>query len=353
MTNGGCNDFVIDGRRIGPNEPIYCIAELSCNHNGSLDLALELVREAAKSGADAVKLQTYRADTITIDCDRPEFIINGTIWEGEKLYDLYERAYTPWEWTPILMEEANRLGMTLFTSPFDVTAVDFLEKCGVPAYKVASFEIVDHILLKRIAETGKPVIVSTGMASLAEIEAAVRVLRENGAGGIALLKCTSAYPAKPEDANLANIVNLRDTFGVVTGLSDHTLGPEVPIVATSLGACIIEKHFTMSRESGSPDDPFSLLPHEFKQMVESVEVARKCIGGVTYGGVASESSTKRLRRSLFVVEDVKAGEKFSSTNLKSIRPGGGLHTQHYEGLLGKVSRCDITKGTPMAWNLVE
>jgi len=344
--------FNIGTRQIGPQLPTYIIAELSCNHNQDLQKAIDLVRLAAESGADAVKLQTYRPDTITIDCDRPEFQIKGTIWDGMNLFKLYERTYTPWEWTPILMAEAKKYDMDLFSSPFDPTAVDHLETQGVDAYKVASFEIVDHVLLKRIAQTGKPVIVSTGMASLAEIEAAVNCLRTHGSGPIALLKCTSAYPAKPEVAILANIPNLRDTFNVVVGLSDHTLGPEVPIVAVTLGANIIEKHFTLSRDSGSEDDEFSLTPEEFKSMVNSVRITEKSIGQVTYGGVASESSTRALRRSLFVVEPIKSGEPFTPKNIRSIRPGGGLHTMHYEEIIGKHARHDIERGTPLKWDLI-
>lgn len=344
--------FNIGDRQIGRGFSTYIIAELSCNHNQRLDLALELVKLAAESGADAVKLQTYRPDTITLDSDRDEFKIKGTIWDGMNLFKLYERTYTPWEWTPILMAEAKKYGMDLFSSPFDTTAVDFLETCNVDAYKVASFEIVDHILLKRIAQTKKPVIVSTGMASLSEIEAAVNCLKSNGSGPIALLKCTSAYPAKPEDANLANIPNLRDTFNVVPGLSDHTIGPEVPIVAVTLGANIIEKHFTISRDSGSEDDEFSLTPQEFKDMVNSVRITEKSIGQITYGGVVSESSTRALRRSLFVTQNLKQGDIFTPQNVRSIRPGGGLHTQHYEDILGKQARIDIDRGTPLKWDLI-
>tara|TARA_R100001163_G_scaffold64213_2_gene57947 strand:+ start:19849 stop:20898 length:1050 start_codon:yes stop_codon:yes gene_type:complete len=346
-------NFSINGRLIGPGYPTYIIAELSCNHHQNLDMALKLVDEAHKAGADAVKLQTYTPDTITIDCDNDYFKIKGTIWEGETLYNLYGKAYTPWEWTPILKKRANKLGMDLFSSPFDGTAVDFLESHNVPAYKVASFEIVDHILLKKIAQTGKPVIMSSGMASLEDMESAVNCLRQNGTKQLALLKCTSAYPAKPEDANLANIQNLAQTFGVVSGLSDHTLGPVVPITAVALGACIIEKHFTLKRDSGSPDDEFSLTPEEFKDMVDSVRIAEKTVGKVTYGGVKSEGSTKLLRRSLFVVEDVKAGEIFTVKNVRSIRPGDGLHTKYMSDVLGKKARKDIARGTPMSFNLID
>jgi len=348
------NTFEINQRKIGLNYPVYTIAELSCNHNQDYDIAVKLVHQAASAGADAVKLQLYRPDTITIDCDNDYFKIKGTIWEGEKLYDLYQSAYTPWEWFPKLMKIANDLGMDLFASPFDETSVDFMEKHNTPAYKVASFEIVDHVLLKKIAKTGKPVIVSTGMSSLAEIEEAVNCLREFGTTQIALLKCTSAYPAKPEDANLMNIKNLSQTFGnIVTGLSDHTLGLEVPITSVALGASIIEKHFTLSRESGSADDKFSLLPEEFKQMIESVKITRSAIGKVHYGGVSSENDTRKLRRSLFIINDVKMGDKITTDNVRSIRPGDGLHTRYYDQVLGKKFRNDFSKGTPLSWSLIE
>jgi len=331
----------------------FIIAELSANHNQNLDVAIELIQKAHWAGADAIKIQTYRPDTITIDSDKDYFMLKDTIWKGQTLYNLYEKAYTPWEWTQNLKEEANKLGMIFFSSPFDVTAVDFLENVGVPVYKVASFEITDHILLKKIAHTGKPVIVSTGMASLGDIASAIKVLKENGCQDIALLKCTSSYPAKPEQANLITIPNLAETFGVFSGLSDHTLGIEVPVVSVALGAKIIEKHFTLSRDNGSPDDSFSLEPHEFKQMVESVRIAEKTLGTVTYGGVDSETSSKKLRRSLFFVKDVQKGEILTKDNVKSIRPGHGLHTKYYDSVLGYQARFNIERGTPVDWKLID
>lgn len=346
--------FHIGDRKIGSDYPVYFIAELSCNHNQNFEVAQELVRAAASSGADAVKLQTYSADTMTIDSDKEDFMIKGTIWDGYNLYKLYEKAYTPWEWVKPLRELANSLGMELFSSPFDETAVDHLEKCDVPAYKIASFELNDHILLKKVAQTGKPVICSTGMAELRDIESAVRVLRKNGCTELALLKCTSAYPADPRDANLRTIPNLANTFDCqAVGLSDHTLGIEVPIVSVALGARIIEKHFTFSRKCGSFDDEFSLEPNEFKQMVESVRLSEKIMGRVHYGGVKNENSTRQLRRSLYVVEDIKQGEELTRQNCKSIRPGHGLHTEHYETILGMKARSDIERGTPLSWNLIE
>ncbi len=343
----------ISGHLVGPGYPVYVIAELSCNHNQSLAVAIELIRAAARAGANAVKLQTYTADTLTIDCDNEFFTIKGTMWDGLKLYDLYKKASTPWDWTEKLMKEANALGMSLFSSPFDESAVDYLEKCCVPCYKVASFEIVDHILLKKIAQTGKPVIMSSGMASLAEIEEAVNVLRENGTHQLAILKCTSAYPAKSEDAHLANIPHLAKTFNVVAGLSDHTLGVEVPIVSVALGGSIIEKHFTLDRNSGSPDDPFSLTEAEFALMVKAVRSAEQVVGTLSYGSVKAEQDSRKLRRSIFVVADVKAGEKFTVQNVRSIRPGDGLHTKYMDQVLTECARCDIKRGTPLSWNLIQ
>lgn len=355
MSNTNINHFAINNRSIGISEPTYFIAELSCNHLQKYDLALELLYAAHKAGADAVKLQIYRPDTITIDCDRPEFQIEGTIWHGQNLFQLYQKTFTPWEWTKPLMIEAKKLGMDLFASPFDLSAVDFLEQCDVAVYKIASFEIIDHPLLKKIAQTKKPVIMSTGMASLSDISEAVDVLRANGTTQLAILKCTSAYPADPKDANLLNIPNLAQTFGCVVGLSDHTLGIEVPIVSTVLGARIIEKHFTLSRESGSADDQFSLLPDEFAQMIKSVRIAEKALGKITYGGVKSESETKRLRRSLFVVEDIAKGEPITKKNVRSIRPGHGLHPKNWENITNgeMIARSNLSKGTPVDWILFD
>jgi pseudaminic acid synthase len=347
--------FRIGNHTIGNDNPTFIIAELSCNHNGDINCALELIREAAKAGANAIKIQTYTADTMTLNCDSSDFKLHGTIWKDQSLYKLYEQAYTPWEWTKILQQEAIVLGMQFFSSPFDPTAVDFLEtlQIPIPVYKVASFEIVDYPLLKRIAQTKKPVIVSTGMASLAEIAQAIKILQDNGSGPIALLKCTSAYPADPKDANLLTIPNMRDTFNCFVGLSDHTLGIEVPIVSVALGATIIEKHFTLSRESGSPDDSFSLTPGEFKAMVDSVRLTEKILGKITYGGVKSEEETRQLRRSLYVVKDIKAGEIFTTKNIRSIRPAFGLPSINYDAVIGKIARKDIDRGTALQWNLID
>jgi pseudaminic acid synthase len=348
------NTFQINQKIINQNNPTYIIAELSCNHNQDIQLAYQLIDAAAQSGADAVKLQTYTADTMTINCDNPIFkeCLNGTLWEGKTLYELYSKAYTPWEWHKDLKEYANSKGLDLFSSPFDVTAVDFLESLDMPAYKIASFEITDHVLIKKVAQTGKPIIISSGMASLNELNDAITLLRENGATQIAMLKCTSAYPAKPEDANLNTIKHMMDTFNVVGGLSDHTLGIEVPIASVVLGGRIIEKHFKLNDDSGSEDDAFSLTPSEFKQLVDSVRKVEKTLGIIKYSGVNSESKSKTFRRSLFVIKDIKEGELFTSENVKSIRPANGLHTKYYEEILGKKASQDIEFGTPLGWNLI-
>ena len=355
MNQNDKNIFSINNRKIGHEYPTYIIAELSCNHNQDINLAYKLIDAAKDCGTDAIKLQTYTPDTITIDCDKPIFkdCLKGTLWEGNSLYQLYSKAYTPWEWHKELKEYANSKGLDLFSSPFDVSAVDFLETLDFPAYKIASFEITDHILIKRIAQTGKPVIISSGMASLSELNDAVSLLREHGTTQIAMLKCTSAYPAKPEDANLNTIKHMMETFNVVGGLSDHTLGIEVPIASVVLGARIIEKHFKLTENSGSEDDAFSLTPYEFKQMVDSVRIVEKTLGNIHYDGVNSESKSKKFRRSLFIVKDVKKGELLTEENIKSIRPSNGLHTRYYNEILGKTARFDLEKGTPLAWDIFE
>jgi len=343
----------INNTDIGEKHPTYIIAELSGNHNQDKTNALKLIEEAYKCGANAVKLQTYTADTITINCSKEYFQVQEGLWKGQTLYELYSKAYTPWEWTKELKDYANSLGMDLFSSPFDTTAVDFLESIDVPAYKIASPEITDHILIKKIAQTGKPVIISSGMASKGELEEAVNLLRENGTTQICMLKCTSAYPAEPEDANLMTIPNMIDSFDVIGGLSDHTLGIEVPIASICLGARVIEKHFTLSRYNKGVDEAFSLTPTEFKQMVDSIRIVEKTLGKITYGGVNKEKYSKNYRRSLFVVKDIKKGESFTSDNVKSIRPSHGLHTKYYEEIIGKTARRDIEFGTPLCWNLID
>jgi pseudaminic acid synthase len=344
--------FTIGDRQIGPGRPVYIVAEMSANHGQDFAQAVRILHAATESGADAVKLQTYTPDTLTIDCAGDAFRIGGTLWEGRTLYDLYAEAYTPWDWQPKLKEIAGQLGVDLFSTPFDTSAVDFLEAMGVPAYKVASFEIVDLPLIRRIARTGKPMILSTGMATLAEIDEAVRAARGAGATHIALLKCTSAYPASPEEMNLRTIPHLAEAFGVPVGLSDHTLGIAVPVAAVALGACIVEKHFTLSRRLQGPDSPFSLEPDEFRAMVVAMREAEQALGGVSYEATEKETESRAFRRSLFVVQDMRAGEPFTEQNLRSIRPGFGLHTRYLSEVLGRHARCDIERGTPLAWDLI-
>lgn len=342
----------INARRIGPGYPTYIIAEMSANHNQQFDQAVRIIEAAKEAGADAVKLQTYTPDTITIDCSNEYFRVKGTLWEGRTLYDLYGEAYTPWDWQPKLKEIANDLGLDLFSSPFDDTAVDFLETMVVPAYKVASFENIDIPLLRKIATTGKPVIMSTGMATLAEIDEAVQTLRVAGTEQLALLKCTSAYPSPPEEMNLRTIPHLAEAFDVPVGLSDHTLGTAVPVAAVTLGACIVEKHFALLRAVPGPDSAFSLEPQEFKAMVEAIRTAERATGSVHYGIGRKETESRAFRRSLFVVKDMRAGEEFTVETVRSIRPADGLHTRFLDQVLGRHASRDIERGTPLAWNLV-
>lgn len=343
----------INGRRIGPSQPVYIIAEISANHNQSWEQAVELIHAAKASGADAVKLQTYTADTLTIRSEKEYFRISGkTLWDGRTLYDLYQEAYTPWEWQPKLKEIAEELGLDFFSTAFDPSAVDFLEQLSVPVHKIASFEIVDIPLIEKMARTGKPLIISTGMATLGEIEEAVQAARNAGATQIALLKCTSAYPAPPEEMHLRTIPHLAEAFGVPVGLSDHTLGISVPVASVTLGACIIEKHFTLSRNIVGPDSSFSLEPLEFKAMVEAIRAVEKALGQVHYGVSDQESKSRVFRRSLFVVKDIQAGETFTSEHIRSIRPGYGLPPKFMHSIIGKKAAKDIKSGTPLSWELV-
>ena len=344
-------NFTIECRPIGTPNPAYIVAELSANHRHSLDRAIELVHAAKEAGADAVKLQTYTPETMTIESDRPEFRVRGgTLWDGQTLFDLYREAHTPWEWHAPLMTEARSLGMACFSTPFDATAVDFLESLAVPAYKIASFEIVDLELLDRVAATRKPVLLSTGMATRQEIAEALGALRREHDPPIALLKCTSAYPAPEEDANLRTIADMAASFHVVAGLSDHTLGLAVPVAAVSLGASIIEKHLTLSREAGGPDAAFSLEPAEFREMVDAVRTAESALGRVVYGPTASDAKSLAFRRSLFVVKDMRAGERFSRDNVRAIRPGHGLPPRHLKGVLGMEAAIELSRGTPLDWS---
>jgi len=344
MSNVG---MTIAGHRIGPDHPVYVVAELSANHSQDYGRAEELVHVAAEAGADAVKLQTYTPDTMTIDCDAEEFRIRGTIWEGRTLYDLYKEAYTPWEWQPKLMDLAASLGLSLFATPFDSTAVDFLEEMGVPAYKVASFEIVDLPLIEKMAACGKPIIMSIGMANRDEVRRAVTTARDAGAEQIALLRCTSAYPASPEEADLRTLPDLVESFSAVPGLSDHTLDLVVPIAAVALGACIVEKHLTLSRSDPGPDSPFSLEPNEFKATVEAIRTTEMALGTVRYGPREGELPSKVFRRSLFVVEDIRRGEPFTHENVRSIRPGHGLPPSMLDRVIGKIAAGDLARGTPL------
>jgi N-acetylneuraminate synthase len=333
--------------------PAYIIAEVSANHNRDYDQAVRILHAAKDAGADAVKLQTYTPDTITMASEREEFRVSGgTLWDGRTLHDLYAEAFMPWEWQPRLKKLAGDLGMDCFSSAFDSTAVDFLEEMNVPAHKVASLELVDIPLIQKMARTSKPLIMSTGMATVEEIDEALQSARQAGGTEIALLKCTSAYPAPPEEMNLRTIPEMARRFNVPVGLSDHTMGIAVPVAAVALGACILEKHLTLSRSTPGPDSAFSLEPHEFKAMVDAVRIAEKALGEVHFGLSGKEEASRAFRRSLFVVEDVKQGEVFTAENVRSIRPGNGLHTRHLKDVLGRSAAQGIKRGTPLSWDFV-
>ncbi len=339
---------------MGEGLPPFIIAELSGNHNHDLNLALQMVDAAADAGVHALKLQTYTADTMTIDVAKGEFFIDdeNSLWHGSSLYELYKKAYTPWEWHRTIFERAKARGMTAFSTPFDSTAVDFLESLDVPCYKIASFENTDHSLLAKVAKTGKPVIVSTGMASLAEIAEAVEVLENNGCSEYILLKCTSQYPADPVNANLATIEHMKQMFNCQVGLSDHTTGIGVAVAATALGATVIEKHFVIDRKAGGVDAAFSLEPAEFTALVDETKRAAIAVGKVNYGCTPSELNSRTHRRSLYVCEDLVAGDVLTESNLRAIRPGLGLAVKHMPTLLGKPVTKAVNKGTPMSWDLV-
>lgn len=350
MTGATSGTITIQGRQIGSGEPAYIIAEMSANHGQDFEQAVAILRAAKEAGADAVKLQTYTADTLTIDSDAPPFQIRGGPWGGRTLHDLYQEAYTPWDWQPRLQHLASELGLALFSTPFDDSAVAFLEAMAVPAYKIASFELIDTALLRRVARTGKPVILSTGMATLTEIDEAVRTLRGAGVRELVLLKCTSGYPADPAEMNLRTLPHLAAAFGVPVGLSDHTLGIAVPVAAVALGATVIEKHLALSRATPGPDSAFSLEPDEFRMMVQAVRTAERALGTVHYGVSEHEGRNRKFRRSLFVVRDVKAGEPFTAENVRSIRPGGGLAPKYLDEVLGRCASQDVHRGTPLAWS---
>ena len=343
--------FEINSKKIGVGNPPFIIAEMSGNHNQSLDMALAIVEAAAKAGVHAVKLQTYTADTITIDCDSGAFYIDDpdSLWKGKSLYKLYQQAYTPWEWHEPIFNRCRELGLIAFSTPFDETAVDFLEDMNVPAYKIASFENNHIPLIRKAAATGKPLIISTGMARIAELDEAVNAARESGCKDIVLLKCTSTYPAEPIDANLRTIPHLRQLFGVEVGLSDHTLGIGVSTVSVAMGAVVIEKHFTLSRADEGVDSAFSLEPDEMKLLVEETFKAWQAIGKVHYGATGKEEASIVYRRSIYVVADIRKGEEFDTKNILVIRPGDGLAPKYYEVILGRKAVCDIKRGTPMDW----
>ena len=342
--------ITINSKRVGPGCPVYIVAEMSANHNGSFNRAVEIIKAAKAAGADAIKLQTYKPETMTIDCDNEYFLIKGTPWEGRTLYDLYKEAYTPWEWQPELKKIAESLKLDFFSTPFDLSAVDFLEKLKVSVYKIASFENVDLPLISNIARTGKPVIISTGMSTLSEIEEAVITFKKAGGKELALLKCTSAYPSVPEEINLKTIPHLYSTFELPVGISDHTMGIAVSTAAVAMGACIIEKHLTLSRKEDGPDNAFSLEPNEFADMVTTVRTAEKALGKVKYGAGHRETNNQIFRRSLFVVKNIKSGETFSYDNIRSIRPGFGLHTRYLEMIVGRTAKRNIKRGTPLTWD---
>lgn len=347
-------EFKIGNVNIGGNNKTFIIAELSANHNQNFDIAVETIKAMKKAGADAVKIQTYTADTITINSDKEYFKIKqGTLWDGKYLYDLYKEAYTPWEWQPDLMKIAEKEGMIFFSSPFDKSAVDFLEDMNVPAYKVASFEITDIPLIEYIASKNKPVIISTGIAELEDIKLAIDACKKTGNEKIALLKCTSSYPAPLEEANLKTIPDMIERFDCVVGLSDHTLGMTVPVSAVSLGAKIVEKHFILDKKIGGPDSAFSIEPKDFELIVNAIRDVELSFGKVNYELSYKMKKSREFSRSLFVVKDIKKGEMLTEENIRSIRPGYGLHPKFLYDVIGKKANTDISFGTPLSWDLIE
>jgi len=346
------NEIIIGNKKIGIKHPPFIVAEMSGNHNQSLEKALEIVDAAHKVGVHALKLQTYTADTITIDVRKDDFLIkdSSSLWKGQTLYGLYQQAYTPWEWHKPIFERCRKLGLIAFSTPFDETAVDFLEDLNVPAYKIASFENNHLPLIRKVAVTGKPVIISTGMTTVAELGETVRTAHDFGCKDLVLLKCTSTYPASPEDANLLTIPHLRQLYKTEIGLSDHTMGIGVSIAGVALGATVIEKHFTLSRADGGVDSAFSMEPDEMKMLVEESFKSWQALGKIHYGVTENEKGSAKFRRSIFIVEDVKKGEEFTDKNIRIIRPGGGLPPKHYSALLKKKAACDVKRGTPMSWD---
>lgn len=345
--------ITIDGKIIGDEYPAYIIAEMSANHLQKYERAKKIILSAKEAGADAIKLQSYRPDTITIDCYGDEFMATrGSLWEGRNLYQLYEEAYMPWDWHKGLFEYAREIGITIFSSPFDFSAVDLLEELGAPAYKIASYEILDIPLIKKVARTGKPIILSTGIATLTDIERAVMACKDEGNNDIAILKCVSQYPTPYPDLNLRTIPNMADAFDCIIGLSDHSIGSMVDVAAVTLGAKIIEKHLTLRRSDGGADGAFSMEPEEFTQMVNDVHSIEQALGKCTYVLTEAQKQGKKNARSLYVVEDIKAGEMFTEQNVRSIRPGRGIHTWHYDEILGKTASVDIKRGSAMKWEYI-
>lgn len=338
----------IDGRKIGPDYPPYIIAELSANHNGDINRAFQIMEEAKRAGADAIKLQTYTHETITIDCDSDEFQIHGGLWDGQTLYELYKGAHMPWEWHKPLFEKAAELGITIFSSPFDFSAVDLLEELNVPAYKIASFEVIDLPLIKRVAQTGKPMIISTGMADEREIAEAIQVAKENGCTELVVLHCVSGYPAPAEQYNLRTIADIAERFDVLSGLSDHTIDNATAVTSVALGACLIEKHVTMDRNGGGADDSFSLEPAELRALCQDAKTAWHALGQVTYERTEAEKGNVKFRRSLYAVQDIAVGEIFTKENVRSIRPGFGLKPKYYEQVLGSHAKKAICRGQPLS-----
>jgi len=345
-------EIEIAGRKIGAAHDPFVICELSGNHNGSLDRALQMVDAAAETGCDAIKIQTYTADTITMDVDRPEFRIHGGLWDGRSLYELYEEAHTPFDWHAAIFERAKKRGVIIFSSPFDETAVDLLADLGAPAYKIASFEAVDLPLIRYAAARGKPLIISTGMANLAEIEAARDAALAAGAPGVVLLHCVSSYPATFADANVRTVADMTQRFGCPIGLSDHTPGTAASVAAVAMGACVIEKHFTLARADGGPDAAFSLEPAEFKALVDDTKAAWAALGQAHYDVLGSERGSLLFRRSLYVTADIKAGEPLTRANVRSIRPGNGLPPAHFDQVLGRTAKRDLERGEPLAWDML-
>lgn len=348
-----CANMRIAGRRIGIQDPPYVIAELSANHNGKLETALKIVEAAKKAGADAVKLQTYRPDTITLDCDREEFQIRGGLWDGRTLYELYDEAHMPWEWHAPLFDQARKIGLTIFSSPFDVTAVDLLEDLDAPAYKIASFEAVDLPLIKYVAGTGKPMIISTGMADAEEIAEAIEAAKHGGCNELAILHCVSGYPAPAADYNLKTIPDMADRFGLVTGLSDHTLDNSTAIASVALGASIIEKHFTLNRAGGGPDDSFSIEPPELAALCRDARSAWDALGAVDYGRKSSEQGNVKFRRSLYFTKDMKVGEEVTQESVRSVRPGYGLPPRFLPQVIGRKVKVRISAATPVSWSDID